>query len=139
MLRVSAIILIAMFLTGCAAKQDETGISVYTFEVEREDQDLAGNRGYLMGTPPPVDEDRPTTRTFIGVDIIMPEREFATPGIEREARTEVEIEPLAPEVTEFVETPDTYEEPSRVESEEETQEVPEKDTSEEEPKHRWIK
>jgi hypothetical protein len=56
-----------MFVAAPAAE----AIDVYTFKKKRVDQELEGNRGYIMGTPPPPPE-RKSTRTIIGVDIELP-------------------------------------------------------------------
>jgi hypothetical protein len=47
-------------------------IEVYTFKKERVDQDLKGNRGYIMGSRPAPEKARSSKRTLIGVDIELP-------------------------------------------------------------------
>ena len=56
-----------MFLAAPVAE----AIDIYTFRKKRVDQELEGNRGYIMGSPPPPPE-RKSTRTIIGVDIELP-------------------------------------------------------------------
>ncbi|MBN1354463.1 MAG: hypothetical protein JW994_07325, partial [Candidatus Omnitrophica bacterium] len=58
------ILLIGVALAGC------TDVKTYTFKKERVDQRIEGNRGYLIGTPPPVPvEKNVPKRTMIGIDI----------------------------------------------------------------------
>lgn len=45
----------------------------YITETDRVDQQLTGNRGYLVGTPPPAAERNNLKRPFITVDIDFPE------------------------------------------------------------------
>jgi hypothetical protein len=59
-------------MAGCA----ECGYKVsrpYVGRMERVDQIIEGNRGYLKGTPPPVGE-RSTTRQLFTVDVDLPDR-----------------------------------------------------------------
>ncbi|MBN1793836.1 MAG: hypothetical protein JW844_02605 [Candidatus Omnitrophica bacterium] len=52
-------------LAGCAT-------SVSYVELERSDQEISGNRGYLMGTPPPeyeVRQQKPWQLIEIEVDV----------------------------------------------------------------------
>lgn len=72
MMRIFLSIFLVLVLAGCAAQREETSVKFYTFEVERVDQDLTGNRGYIMGTPPPAEDLEGRTRTFIGVDVELP-------------------------------------------------------------------
>ena len=66
-LLVVAFLLVAVTLAGCS------NVRTYTFTKERVDQTPKGNRGYIMGTPPPVTTDGPVKRrTLIGVDIEIP-------------------------------------------------------------------
>ena len=58
-----AILLTAVALSGCSVER------VYTFQKDRVDQSVEGNRGYLVGTPPPATATEPSKRTLIGVDI----------------------------------------------------------------------
>lgn len=58
-------------LNGCA---DWKVSRPYIGTMQRVDQHLEeGNRGYLVGTPPPV-EERKTTRQLITIDVDVPER-----------------------------------------------------------------
>jgi len=66
-LLVIALLLVTVALAGCS------NVRTYTFTKERVDQAPKGNRGYVMGTPPPVSEDGPVKRrTLIGIDIEIP-------------------------------------------------------------------
>lgn len=68
------VLVIGVFLSGCGA------ITTYTFEKERVDQELRGNRGALTGSPPPPPSNRKTTREIFGIDIELPlMREITTP------------------------------------------------------------
>ena len=58
-----AVLLVSFVLAGC------TGGKVYVFEKDRVDQSTEGNRGYIMGTPPPAPIQAKRTRTMIGMDI----------------------------------------------------------------------
>lgn len=57
-------LLLTIFLTGC--------VKTYTYQVEREDQELSGNRGVIMGEEPEPALDRKTTRTMLGIDVELP-------------------------------------------------------------------
>lgn len=57
-------LLLAVSLTGC--------IKTYTYQLDRKDQAITGNRGYIMGKVPQPEEDRKCTRTIAGVDIKLP-------------------------------------------------------------------
>ena len=61
--------LMLVFVFGVFAAEYAGAIDIYTFKKERVDQELNGNRGYLMGTPPAVKERGSRKRTLIGVDI----------------------------------------------------------------------
>lgn len=61
-------LLAGFFLFENAAR----GIEIYTFRKERVDQEVRGNRGYIMGTPPSKPERKPRKRTLIGIDIELP-------------------------------------------------------------------
>lgn len=54
-------------VSGCGAN-----VRTYTFQKERPDQELLGNRGYLKGTPPPSERPKKAERTFVGVDVELP-------------------------------------------------------------------
>jgi len=47
-------------------------VDVYTFKKDRVDQDLNGNRGYIVGTPPKQEDNRNKKRTLIGIDVEIP-------------------------------------------------------------------
>jgi len=61
------ILLACMVLGGCS------GARIYTFEKDRVDQRMEGNRGYVKGTPPsePIKKGV-AKRTMIGVDVEVP-------------------------------------------------------------------
>jgi len=55
-----------MTASGC-------GVKTYVIEKDRVDQEIAGNRGVLMGDVPPAPRlDSPRKRTVIGVDVEIP-------------------------------------------------------------------
>ncbi|OGW84672.1 MAG: hypothetical protein A2987_06440 [Omnitrophica bacterium RIFCSPLOWO2_01_FULL_45_10] len=70
LLRVILICCIMLGLTGCAG----TKVSKpYVMKMDRVDQELEnGNRGYLMGTPPPPEDRGDLKRPFIALDIDLP-------------------------------------------------------------------
>ncbi len=56
--------LLAVAAAGCSVKR------IHTQSVDRVDQEIAkGNRGYLLGTPPPAPERGSLKRKFIAIDI----------------------------------------------------------------------
>lgn len=55
------IILISLNLTGC--------FKTYTYQAERKDQALTGNRGIIVGTPPAEVRTGTPTRTMMAADI----------------------------------------------------------------------
>ncbi len=58
---------IAIGLAGCQVSKP------YVTKVDRIDQNVdGGNRGYLMGTPPPVQDRGELKRPFMNVDIDFP-------------------------------------------------------------------
>lgn len=59
-----------LVISGCGAT-----VQTYTFEVERTDQEIAGNRGYISGEASEEVEERKATRTWVGVDVELPTRE----------------------------------------------------------------
>lgn len=77
-----AVLLISVILAGC------TDARVYTFKKERVDQTMAGNRGYIAGTPPPAPiRGEVPKRTLIGIDIevpILPGEEIELPPEKKE-------------------------------------------------------
>lgn len=92
MKRVSLLILcllFVLFLTGC--------VKTYTYQVEREDQVLTGNRGVIMGEVPEPGLDRKPTRTMLGIDVeLASSEEYKTRKRELEEELERE-EPFAGE------------------------------------------
>lgn len=76
------ILILSVALAGCS------NVKVYKFKKDRVDQRNEGNRGYLLGTPPPapVVRDVPK-RTMIGVDIEIP----VLPGEKVELLPEEEV------------------------------------------------
>ena len=70
------IIIAGFILSGCGTTKFglNRNVQVYKVEVDRVDQELRGNQGYLMGQPPAIPEgSRKTTRTMIRVDVEVPE------------------------------------------------------------------
>ncbi len=68
-MRILIVLLIAasIFMAGCS------NVRTYTFQKDRVDQKAEGNRGYLMGTPPPAPAEREVPkRTLFGLDIEIP-------------------------------------------------------------------
>lgn len=64
---VIVLILISLLITGCS------NVKTYTFKRDRVDQDVQeGNRGYLLGDPPPAEDREGLKRELIGVDIELP-------------------------------------------------------------------
>lgn len=60
--------LLVVLIAGCG-----TRVRAYKKKVERVDQEIKGNQGYLFGTPPPLDRsDVPTTRTTLVVEFEQP-------------------------------------------------------------------
>jgi len=60
-----AVIVLVVFTSGC--------LRTYSFKKERVDQEIAGNRGTIMGDAPPAQaKETPTDRTIIGVDVELP-------------------------------------------------------------------
>ena len=61
-------ILLVMFIaSGCVVR-------TYTTEMDRVDQEIRGNRGFIMGTPPPVSETEDTkkTREIYNIEVELP-------------------------------------------------------------------
>ena len=67
-----ALLAVTVALVGCSTVS-KTSVRAYTFTRDRVDQRIEGNRGYIMGAPPPAPErgDIPK-RTIIGIDIEVP-------------------------------------------------------------------
>lgn len=66
--RIICCLLLAMlFISGCV-------IRTYTVEMDRVDQEISGNRGVIMGTPPAVSEEPQArkTRTIYNVEVELP-------------------------------------------------------------------
>jgi LysM repeat protein len=61
------ILLGMFFMSGCV-------IRTYTVEMDRVDQEISGNRGVIMGTPPAVNEteQEKKTRTIYNIEIELP-------------------------------------------------------------------
>ena len=61
-------LLVSVVLTGCSNVS-----SPYIIMKDRVDQNLSGNRGYLLGTPPPAPARKGVPkRTMIGIDVEIP-------------------------------------------------------------------
>ena len=69
MKRYALCLLLLVFASGVFLAEYAGAIEIYTFKKERVDQDLDGNRGYIMGTPPSRKNMGSRKRTLIGVDI----------------------------------------------------------------------
>ncbi len=69
MRKILSIFIMSGIILSCALSA--YAIDIYTFKKKRVDQELNGNRGYVMGTPPPPGE-RKDKRTLIGIDIELP-------------------------------------------------------------------
>lgn len=78
-------LLLVFFLTGC--------VKTYTYQVERKDQALRGNRGVIMGKAPEPVPDRKSTRTMLGIDVELP----SSKEYEAEKKSEGEIGEVAGE------------------------------------------
>jgi LysM repeat protein len=61
------ILLVIFFASGCVVR-------TYTVEMDRVDQEISGNRGVIMGTPPAVNETEQVrkTRTIYNVEVELP-------------------------------------------------------------------
>jgi nucleoid-associated protein YgaU len=64
---VCCVLLGMFFMSGCVMR-------TYTTEIDRVDQEISGNRGVIMGTPPAVTETEPVkkTRTVYNMEIELP-------------------------------------------------------------------
>ena len=60
----AVIVCAAMALVGC-----ESISKPYIMTVDRTDQKVDGNRGYLKGTPPPAEDHTGSKRSLIAVDM----------------------------------------------------------------------
>jgi hypothetical protein len=122
-LAVILLLLASIALSGCS------NVRAYTFKKDRVDQRPEGNKGYIMGTPPPAPIEEPKKRTMFGLDIEIP----ILPG---------EKVPVSSEEVVVVEEDVYYEEPyseekTNFEPRHETPEVIEEDVVIEE--EDWIK
>lgn len=62
------VLLIGISLAGCSSVS-----SPYIIEIDRVDQEIEGNRGYLSGTPPAeLPKKKFLKRTLIGIDVEIP-------------------------------------------------------------------
>jgi len=76
------ILILSVVLAGCA------NVRTYKFKKDRVDQRVEGNRGYLLGTPPPAPVVREVPkRTMIGIDIEIP----VLPGEKADLSSEEEV------------------------------------------------
>ena len=97
MMKLLSGILIVLFLASGCASTGEKPIEIYTFTKDRVDQKIEGNRGYLEGTPTEeVSGERSTTRTLIGIDIMLPgsykdEAEVAAQGEKEPVTKEAKV------------------------------------------------
>ncbi|MEA3305269.1 MAG: LysM peptidoglycan-binding domain-containing protein [Candidatus Omnitrophota bacterium] len=73
-------LLFTLFLTGC--------VKTYTYQAERKDQAIHGNRGMISGKIPESPPDRKRTRTMLGIDVeLPPSEEYKTEKEELEEKT----------------------------------------------------
>lgn len=72
MKRYAFCVLVVIFFAGFFVSEKAGAVDVYTFKKERVDQELDGNRGYIMGTAPEIKERGSRKRTLIGVDVELP-------------------------------------------------------------------
>ena len=89
----SGILIVLLSASGCAST-GEKPIEIYTFTKDRVDQKIEGNQGYLVGTPvEKVSDNRSTTRTLIGIDILLP----GSSKVETETAVQEEKKPVQKE------------------------------------------
>lgn len=95
----TAMIVLVIVVAGCS-------VNTKLIERERVDQEVvtAGNRGYLVGTPPPAGE-RKTTREYYEIQVEVPpviEKESRVPKVEKEDEEVTRGTPIyiAPEIPE---------------------------------------
>lgn len=69
LLSLALVAMIAIGLVGCNVSKP------YIMKVDRTDQKVEGNRGYLKGTPPPEAPRTNLQRELIAVDIDLPKIE----------------------------------------------------------------
>lgn len=73
MRRIFGLVVVICFVVSLLSGIRADAIDVYTFKKDRVDQNLDGNRGYLMGKPKDMTGgERNIKRTLIGVDIELP-------------------------------------------------------------------
>lgn len=60
-------ICVAIGMVGCANVSKP-----YVMQMERHDQVVDGNRGYLKGTPPPAEDLTGRKRPFLAIDVDLP-------------------------------------------------------------------
>jgi hypothetical protein len=65
-------VMFLVFIVGTFVSEHLGAIDIYTFKKERVDQELKGNRGYIMGATKKTEDRRPQKRTLIGIDIELP-------------------------------------------------------------------
>jgi len=64
---VAYLVLFCFVISGCSS------VRTYTYTQDRVDQDMSiGNRGYVVGTPPPAGSRKGLKRTMFGVDVEVP-------------------------------------------------------------------
>lgn len=69
-MRLAGVVIIAVLVAGLAGCQVS---KPYVTKVDRVDQNVdGGNRGYLIGTPPPAQDRGELKRPFMNVDIDFP-------------------------------------------------------------------
>lgn len=79
---------LAIGLVGCISKP-------YVMTMDRVDQKMEiGNRGYLKGTPPPLEDRGDLKRSFIAVDIDLPPARGEEAKLERGPAIEQSERPL---------------------------------------------
>ncbi|MFH1395519.1 MAG: hypothetical protein ABIH09_05120 [Candidatus Omnitrophota bacterium] len=72
MYKICVFLIVAAAFLAVRAEAEEKFLEVYTFKKDRVDQEVSGNRGYIMGkAPEQVEAPRETQRTLIGVDIMV--------------------------------------------------------------------
>ncbi|MFH1797778.1 MAG: hypothetical protein ABH844_00300 [Candidatus Omnitrophota bacterium] len=95
--------MIAVFsMTGCANPAVKK-IDIYTFEEDRVDQKIHGNRGYVTGNVPEAPKsNKKATRTFMGVDVELDENLFVMKKKDKQPRLKKQqASQNIPEVTEL--------------------------------------
>lgn len=85
-----------IFIAGLFLTHTSSAIDIYTFKKDRVDQEVDGNQGYIMGTPPKAPDTAGRKRTLIGVDVELPITSQNIEGSEDYVRP-IEEEKAAPE------------------------------------------